>query len=415
MQVKVHGSYLQGDIDIIISKSYAHRVLILCALADKPTKVMGKSCAKDIISTINCLTALGAQIDETPNGYIVTPIKENKEAICNAGESGSTLRFLLPIASALGQNCTFKTEGRLGERPMKDLIYSLQQGGVSITDTAPYRLSGKLKSGEYKIKGDISSQYITGLLLALPILNGDSKIIVEGKMSSQGYIDITLDVIKKFGVNIEKTSYGFFIQGGQKYISPNEITIEGDWSNAAFFLAAGAINGDITVRGLDIDSKQGDKEIYNILKAMGANIKVVDDGIKVKRSKLSSIEIDADNIPDLVPILCVLSAYATGKTVIKNVERLRYKESDRIASTMQMLATLGIQTSYNGSLNIVNGKVTGGIVDGFCDHRIVMSASVAALLSNNTVDILGAEAVNKSYPNFFEEYKRLGGKVDVID
>lgn len=415
MQVKVHGSYLQGDIDIIISKSYAHRVLILCALADEPTKVMGKSCAKDIISTINCLTALGAEINETPNGYTVMPIKENKEAICNAGESGSTLRFLLPIASALGKNCTFKTEGRLGERPMKDLIYSLQQGGVSITDTAPYRLSGKLKSGEYKIKGDISSQYITGLLLALPILNGDSKIIVEGKMSSQGYIDITLDVIKKFGVNIEKTSYGFFIQGGQKYISPNEITIEGDWSNAAFFLAAGALNGDITVRGLNIDSKQGDKEIYNILKAMGADIKVVDGGIKVKRSKLSSIEIDADNIPDLVPILCVLSAYATGKTVIKNVERLRYKESDRIASTMQLLATLGIQTSYNGNLNIENGKVSGGRVDGFCDHRIVMSASVAALLSNNAVDILGAEAVNKSYPNFFEEYKRLGGKVDVID
>jgi 3-phosphoshikimate 1-carboxyvinyltransferase len=304
-------------------------------------------------------------------------------------------------------------EKRLGERPVKELVDTLNSKGVSITDTAPYKVNGKLHSGDFNIIGDISSQYISGLLFALPLLVGDSKIIIDGKMASESYIDITLDAISKFGVTIEKTSYGFFIKGGQKYISPGTLQVEGDWSNAAFFLAAGAINGDIKVGGLNLNSKQGDIEIISVLKKMGADITISKKFVQVKKSNLSSIEIDADNIPDLVPIISILAACANGQTVIKGVERLRYKESDRIHSTMEMLKSLGIQTSYNGSLNIISSEIIGGLVDGFFDHRIVMAASVACLKSRLPTTITKADAVKKSYPNFFEEYKKLGGKVDV--
>lgn len=411
MQVKLQSSCLQGELDIIISKSYAHRLLILAALCDNPTKIIGKSDAKDVIATINCLNALGAEIIGTNDGYLVNPISEVKKGICNANESGSTLRFLLPVAAALGSECTFVVEKRLGERPIVDLVDTLNLRGVEITKNPPYKVNGKLCSGDFSIRGDISSQYISGLLFALPILKGDSKIIVDGNLASQSYIDITLDTIEKFGVSIEKTSYGFFIKGGQKYISPKTVKVEGDWSNAAFFLAAGAINGDIKVYGLNIDSKQGDKEIVNVLKKMGADIVANDSFVQVKKSDLKAIRLDADNIPDLVPIISVLAGFAKGKTIINGVERLRYKESDRIQSTMQMLKSLGIQTSYNGSLNIESGEIIGGKVEGFNDHRIVMSASVAALKANSEIIITESKAVEKSYPNFFEEYKRLGGKV----
>jgi 3-phosphoshikimate 1-carboxyvinyltransferase len=413
MQVRLQSAFLQGEINIIISKSYAHRLLILSALCDKPTKIIGRSTAKDVIATIDCLNALGAEILDTDDGYLVNPIRKTTGGVCNANESGSTLRFLLPVAAALGSDCTFVVEKRLGERPIKELVDTLNSKGVSITDTPPYMVNGKLCSGDFNIPGDISSQYISGLLFALPLLEGDSKIIIDGKIASESYVDITLDAISKFCITIEKTPYGFFIKGGQKYISPSTLQVEGDWSNAAFFLAAGAINGDIKVRGLNLNSKQGDKEILNVLKKMGADITINDTFVQVKKSNLSSIEIDADNVPDLVPIISVLAACANGHTIISGVERLRYKESDRIHSTMQMLKSLGIQTSYNGSLNITSGEITSGLVDGFFDHRIVMSASVASLKGTLPTTITKADAVEKSYPNFFEEYKKLGGKVDV--
>ncbi|HKL74055.1 MAG TPA: 3-phosphoshikimate 1-carboxyvinyltransferase [Clostridia bacterium] len=413
MQVKLQKAFLQGEIDIIISKSYAHRLLIMASLADTPTKIMGRSEAKDVIQTVNCLNSLGANIIDTPDGYIVNPIVEKIGGVCNAGESGSTLRFLLPVVAALGTNCLFTAEGRLGQRPMKDLIECLKIGGVSVSDNAPYKVSGKLHSGDYVIRGDISSQYITGLLLALPTLDGDSKIIIENNIASSGYLDITLECIEQFGVDIKKMPYGFFVKGGQKYTSPKVVIVEGDWSNAAFFLASGALNGNIKVNGLNINSKQGDKEIFNIMKDMGADIRYENNSVQVQRSNLTHVEIDADSIPDLVPIISVLAACAKGNSKIKNIERLRLKESDRITSTMHMLDILGIQNKYLGSLNISGGDIAGGKVDAYNDHRIVMAASVAALKAEGIVEIAQAEAVNKSYPNFFEEYKRLGGKIDV--
>ncbi|NLL56303.1 MAG: 3-phosphoshikimate 1-carboxyvinyltransferase [Clostridiales bacterium] len=416
MQVVLKKAFLQGEVDIIMSKSYAHRLLILSALSDNSTKIVGRSDAQDILATISCLKALGAEIIDTYDGYLVHPITNAaKYSVCNAGESGSTLRFLLPVSAIFNCQCQFEVTGRLSKRPLEDLANALIAGGVEVTKTAPYKVSGKLKSGEYTIRGDISSQYISGLMFALPLLEGDSKIIIEGNLASKSYIDITLDAINKFGVDIEETHYGYFIKGGQRYISPKEVKVECDWSNGAFFLAAGAINGDMLVKGLDISSKQGDKEIYNILRKMGADITSVHKGIRVKKSKLKAIEIDADNIPDLVPIISVLCSYASNTSVIKNVERLRYKESDRIESTIKMMSSLGIQIGYNGNLNVQGGKVLGGTVDGYNDHRIVMSASIAALNARGETLITTAKAVQKSYPNFFSEYKALGGQVNVIE
>lgn len=414
MNIKISPSVLKGDIDIIISKSYAHRLLICASLADKPTEIIGRSDAKDITATIKCLTALGAAIESTPSGYLVTPLTLTKGGVCEAGESGSTLRFMMPLACALGAECTFTGEGRLKERPLKDLLMSLRNGGAVINDAMPYNISGSLKSGEYKIRGDISSQYISGLLFALPLLTGDSKIIIEGKQASAGYIDITMETLKIFNIDIEITDYGYFIKGNQKYITSGKVTVEGDWSNAAFWLVLGAVNGDITVKGLNTNSLQGDKEILNILTKMGADIEINDKGIRVKRSDLHSIEIDADNIPDLAPVISVLASQAKGTTVITNTERLRLKESDRIKSTTQLLERMGIQTTYNGGMNITNGKLMGGEIDSFNDHRIVMSASVAASVAVGDTIITGIEATDKSYPLFFEEYKKLGGKFDVI-
>lgn len=415
MQIKLSPSILNGEIDIIISKSYAHRLLICASLAESPTEIVGRSDAKDIIATISCLKALGAVIEDSIEGYKVTPINLIKGSTCNANESGSTLRFLLPITAALGAECIFTGEGRLKERPMKNLLDSLRNGGADINDKMPFIVNGALKNGDYTIRGDISSQYISGLLFALPLLNGDSIIIIEGKKASASYIDITLETLKTFGISIDTTAYGYYIKGGQKYISPGKVYVEGDWSNAAFWLVAGAINGNITVKGLNTNSLQGDKEILNILKNMSAEITVKENGITVRRSQLTGVSIDAENIPDLVPIISILASQAKGNTVIKNTERLRFKESDRIKSTMQLLDNMGIQNSYNGDLNISCCKLMGGKIDSFNDHRIVMSASIAATCCDGDTIISGMEAADKSYPSFFEEYKRLGGKADVID
>lgn len=412
MNMTVRPAFLQGKIDIIPSKSHLHRLLIASALCGSDTFISGSSDAKDIDATVQCLNALGANIRREANGFCVSPIAFKGEATLDCGESGSTLRFLLPVAAALGGKYVFTGKGRLSERPISELSDALFQGGVKVSSSWPYTLEGKLKSVEYKVRADISSQYITGLLFALPLLENDSHIITEGAEVSSGYTAITIDVLKAFSVRIEKTSYGYFVKGGQKYISPKHMKAEGDWSNAAFWLCAGAINGDITVSGLHLSSFQGDKAILSLLKEMGADISVSESSVRVKKSNLTAVEIDAENIPDLVPVLAATAAYAKGTTIIKNVSRLRLKESDRIETVMSLLSALGIRSEYNGSLYIIGGKVYGGSINGANDHRIVMSAFVAALGAEGLVTITDTEAAGKSYPAFIEEYKRLGGNAD---
>jgi len=412
MNVKAKPCFLKGDVKILPSKSYVNRYLIASALADNPTEIVALTQADDICRTANCLRALGAEIDYSDGLFTVQPIGKNlkRNAYLNCHENGTLLRFIVPIAAALKADSTIDGTERLRERPIADLIECLKTNRLTTDGKFPLKLDGGIHAGEFKIKGSISSQFISGLLLALPLLNGDSKIIIEGELASVDYVNITLDVLQQFKITIHKTDYGFDVPGNQKYISPRSIVAEGDWSNAAFFLCAGAINGDITVKGLNANSKQGDKEILNILKKCGTILQINGDDITAKQSDLQAFEIDAKHIPDLVPIVSVLAANASGKTTIKNIERLKDKESDRLTAVLNMLTILGIKAlSDVKDLIIHGGKLTGGTVDGANDHRIVMSATIAALKATSEITISDSHAINKSYPDFFKEFTKLGG------
>ena len=392
MNIKIRGEKAQGVINAIPSKSYAHRIAICKYLAGQTPRVdCGQFTSKDIEVTTNCLENLMQGITSL-----------------DCGESGSTLRFLLPLCAALGGQYTFVGHGKLLERPLGQLFSALEDKGVSVKKTDVIEIFGKLCAGEYKIRGDISSQYVSGLLMALPTLEGDSKITLTTPLVSAPYVEITLQVLKEFGVHIERVENGFLIKGNQRY--NGNLIPEGDWSNSAFFLTLGAINGDITVNGLNLNSAQGDKYIIDILRLANADVRLTEDGARVVKSDLTAFTFDAEDCPDLVPIASVLASCAKGKTVIKNIERLKLKESDRGQSTIAMLSSFGIKAETDGKdLIVYGGKAKAGIVDGFNDHRIVMSASVMASVIDGQTEIVGAQAVNKSYPTFFEHFNLLGG------
>ncbi len=389
------------EITAIASKSDAHRAMICAALSQLTS---GRACqihvdseSKDIEATAACLSAFLAG-----------------EETMHCGESGSTLRFLLPVMGALGHRASFYGEGRLPERPLSPLYEELTAHGcvLSPKGSRPLVISGKLKAGTYTMPGNVSSQYISGLLFALPLLTGDSKILLEGKLESRGYMDMTLQVIRKFGIQIEESDTGFTVPGGQTYQAPQSYVVEGDWSNSCFFLVAGALaEGGICVKGLSQQSLQGDKKILDLLKNFGAEVCQRESEVVVKPGKLRGITIDASQIPDMVPILAVLACAAEGRTVIENAGRLRIKESDRLATVSQVLNGLGAKVKELPEGLIIEGlageQMSGGTADGANDHRIVMMAAISSLLCKEPVIITGAEAVSKSYPDFFWDLKKL--------
>lgn len=393
MKIKVVGNTLNGKVKAIPSKSYAHRILICNFLSGKkPCVNVGDFSSADIEATKNCLLAL-----------------QSNKNLLDCGESGSTLRFLLPLCAALGGGFEFVGHGKLMERPNEQLFSVLTEHGVKVDKGDTIKIEGKLVSGEYRIRGDISSQYVSGLLLALPYMEGDSKIILTTPLASKPYVDITLEVLKGFGVSIEQTDYGFYIKGDQKY--NGDICPEGDWSNAAFFLAMGAVCGEVTVQNLKIDSVQGDKKILDILLHAGAVVSVGKDFVTVKKGELNGFTFDADDCPDLVPVSAVVGAFSKGVTTIKNVQRLKIKESDRIKSTIEMLNSFGIKAKCDGAnLYVYGGVPVCAKVNSFNDHRIVMSATVMASGVTGESVIEGAQAVDKSYPTFFADYLMIGGK-----
>ncbi|MDY3928703.1 MAG: 3-phosphoshikimate 1-carboxyvinyltransferase [Clostridia bacterium] len=396
MNVSITPSQLKGTLNAIASKSYAHRIIIAAALGDKPVKINLNTTSKDIEATLSCIKALGSEVDCQKEFIVVSPMKHSrKNILLDCIESGSTARFMLPVAAVVCDKFSMTGSGRLPERPFTPLISQMRKNGVQIdSDTLPLSVSGKLHGGNFEIAGNISSQYITGLLMALPLCGEESDITLTSKLQSSAYVNITLEVLKQFGISVKNTSYGYKVKP-QKYISPNEITVEGDWSNAAFWIVAEKICGDIKVNGLNYKSLQGD---MNILTA------------------IEQTETDAGEIPDLVPILAVMACAKKGATRIYNAERLRLKESDRLKTTAKMLSDLGadIKETSDGLIIQGTGKLRGGKCDGFNDHRIVMSAAIASCLCENDVIITGAEAVNKSYPTFFEDFASLGGKVKNI-
>lgn len=398
----------------ISSKSEAHRFLICAALGDAPVKIICTDTNADIDATASCLSSLGATIRRENDGFYIEPIRQiNSGTALDCNESGSTLRFLLPVAAALGANCSFIMRGRLASRPLSPLCEMLEDNGISLTPQgeSPLTINGRICCGNYSIAANISSQFISGMLFALSICKGKSTLKLQGKLESAPYVEMTLDALKAFGaaVSFDTFTNTYIINGKEKLHSPDTVTVGGDWSNAAFFLAAGAIGENkVTVNNIDTSSRQGDREITAILKRMGARIDICGDSVTVFPSKLCGVDIDAAQIPDLVPILATVASVASGKTTIYNASRLRLKESDRIESVCAMLSALGADISPTDDGMVIHGKarLLGGQVDSFNDHRIAMSAAVASLVCDGSVNISRFDAINKSYPSFDENFTK---------
>ena len=409
MDIKIIPSPISGRIEAIASKSFAHRALICACLSKGGSRIKINTTSADIEATVSCLRSLGAVIEKNGSVYTVIPSDfsyENAEIDC--GESGSTLRFLLPVICAAGIKTVVNASGRLPERPLSPLKEELIRMGAVISDEFPLSVSGRIESGEFTLRGDVSSQFVTGLLMALSYLGG-GKINLISPVESRPYIDMTVQVLKKFGADIKEENNIFYINNSP--LHGCDFTVEGDWSNAAFPLCMGA-----EVTGLDPDSAQGDKAIIDVLKKMGAVITENSGTYKCDVSCVHGCEIDASDIPDAVPVIAAISATAEGKTVIYNAKRLRLKESDRINSICTMLRNLGADISETDDGMVINGRknLLGGEVDSFNDHRIAMAAAVVAVKCENPVIIRNADAVNKSYPDFWDDYNKLGGNAHVL-
>lgn len=418
-------SQLSGSVAAIPSKSDGHRQLICAALSNQETTIeIGPDpLSQDVQTTINCIRSLGARVMREDDRVlrihpIRTTIKLPPEIAMDCGESGSTLRFLVPVVAAQGKTARFTGEGKLPERPMDDLMDALRDKGITFSDRKmPFVMSGKLRGGTFSIPGNISSQYISGLLFALPLLDEDSEIILTSPLESADYVKMTLNTLRAFEINVESRETGFFIPGRQMYSSPGEMITEGDWSNAAFFLAAGALNAPVNVSGLSPKSLQPDAVIIDTLGEFGCDAIRVQNGYSVFPKPLKGILFSARNAPDLVPVLSVVACGAVGTTQIVNAGRLRLKESDRLLAMVRNLTTLGADISMDEDSLTINGtgKLRGGVVDGFNDHRIVMSMAIASTIAEEPIEIRGWEAVRKSYPTFFEDFRLLGGVTNVLD
>ena len=418
MDVKITKPLGGGRVRAIPSKSFAHRLLICSALADFDTYIECGETSDDIDATVECLESLGACIRYDGTGFEVSPVPlalSDEKIMQNCGESGSTLRFMLPVCCALGVPAEFVMRGRLPERPMSPLLEQLASHGcVTSKSAGSLHCRGMLKSGAYELPGNISSQFISGLLFALPLLYGNSVIGVEGRESSMPYINMTLDALGSFGIRIEREYGSYRINGGQQYSTPGTVGVEGDWSNAAFWLCAGAIGaGGVTCTGLNLDSYQGDKDIAQLLERFGADLVYGNDSVTVTPAKLHGIRIDAGDTPDLVPALSIAAAVAEGETVIYNAGRLKIKESDRLTAVMETLRGLGADITVTPDGLKIRGKnaLNGGAVASFGDHRIAMMAAIASTVCKNPVTICNAGAVTKSYPGFFRDFESLGGRV----
>ena len=384
MDLTIYPKKLSGIVNAIPSKSQAHRLLICAAFADGPTTLICPETNDDIQATAICLNALGADIRRSDSGYEIIPVKSiPNEALLDCGESGSTLRFLLPIVGALGVDATFRMGGRLPSRPLSPLWEELERMGCRLSRPAEntIRCQGKLIAGDYFIDGDISSQFISGLLFAAALIDGKSQITVTGNLESKPYVDLTKQALQIFQA--------------PDFHTPGYVTVEGDWSNSAFFLAAQQLGSAVTVTNLQTDSLQGDRMVATLLPQLNKHC-----------------EIDVRDIPDLVPILSVVAAAQNG-AVFTDIHRLRLKESDRVESVIHMIKNIGGKAEADeNTLTVYGTGLKGGTVDSMNDHRIAMSAAIASTVCTDPVTIHGAQCVSKSYPHFWEEFSRLGGKYE---
>lgn len=403
---------VEGSVSIPSSKSFAHRALIALSLSKGKGTVYNVDLSADIMATLKCLEDLGVDFFIKEKDVIIdaTCFGQRRDRVLKPEESGSTLRFFIPITLLFDEVYEIRGSTSLLQRPLtvyEDMFRDL--------DIMIYRdslesivLKGKLEPGDFSLRGDVSSQFVSGMLFVLPLLDGDSTLTVTGDFQSQSYVEMTVRVMEDFGVSVRRDGDTYFVSGNQSY-KARDYVVEGDFSQAAYFLAAGALAGHAEVLGLNHASIQGDKEIVKILEKMGAKVEMIENGYAAERSEIRALDIDISETPDLAPILGVLLSLSHGEGKLLNCDRLRYKESDRVQSTIELIKSLGGEAREEGNSIVVLGRenLKGGHVYSFNDHRIVMAAAIASLRCTEPVRIEGFEAVKKSYPEFFSDFEKV--------
>ncbi|MBR2807160.1 MAG: 3-phosphoshikimate 1-carboxyvinyltransferase [Oscillospiraceae bacterium] len=426
MDIRVRPSSLRGEVTAPPSKSELHRMLICAALADRETVIRAASggsfeLSDDILATISCLKALGACVTVDIGSLTVVPVDKSnvpEHPVLDCRNSASTLRFLLPVAAALGCDALFTGSGSLTARPVTDLIECLSLHGVIFSsEQLPFSVSGRMTGGEFRISGNISSQYLTGLLLSLPIIENGSSVVLTTELHSSRYISLTCSTMSLFGVNVTENGGVYTIASRGLYVSPGKLTAGGDWSGASFFMLAGLICGgsSVSVSGLDLFSDQADKAVIALFNSMHGTCAIGED-ISTRYSHLYGSDMDMNETPDLFPVLAVAASVAEGISRFTGIERLRSKESDRISSVVSLISSLGGSVSAEGGDVVIRGvpALRGGIADTMSDHRIAMAAVIAAAASKDGAVIRGAECISKSWPDFLDCFSALGGIYDVI-
>lgn len=428
-KMRIIPSKLKGTVLVPSSKSMGHREIICAGLAEGTSLVDNISMSKDIEATCRCLTALGVEIEPAVSAFqgrsaLRITGNGNLSSACSmadCGESGSTLRFFIPLGAMLGVPFTFVGHGKLVSRPLQAYYDIFQEQGIVYTNNAgqlPLTVNGRLKAGIFRLPGNVSSQFVSGLLFALPLLEGDSVIELTSALESASYVDMTLSCLAKYGIKVVNENHRrYFVPGGQHYQAHNS-KVEGDWSQAAFWAVGGALGKGITCAGVDFSVLQGDKVLVDIMRAMGAGLEEQGTNLLVEKSTTQGIIIDAADCPDIIPILTVLAAVSHGRTEIINAGRLRIKECDRLAAISRELSRLGADVSELPEGLAIEGKpegLRGGAeVDAWNDHRIAMSLAIAAQCCKEPIVLTGAGSVAKSYPEFWQDYQSVGGKIEVL-
>lgn len=418
-KIKIRPTRLQGNVKLPPSKSYSHRAIIAAGLADGKSEIFNISYSEDVKATINAMRLMGAKIKEHSDKLEISGVNavDDKKRRIDCSESGSTLRFIMPISLFQNGETIFTGSDSLKTRPIDSYLEIMDKQGIWYKrkeKKLPIAVKGKLTAGTFIIDGNISSQFITGLLFVLPLLDGNSKIVVKTELESKKYVDMTIEALKRFEINIENNNYKeFYVDGNQKYRAC-DYEIEGDLSQAAFWLAAGVLGGKVAIECFNLDTLQGDKIIVDIIRKMGGNIIEKGSTLHAIESKLNGVTIDASECPDLVPILAVLGALSSGTTKIINAKRLRFKESDRLKAISTELNKIGadIKENIDGLIIIGKEKLKGGEVNTWGDHRIAMALAIASIKCETPVTINNPNVVKKSYPIFFDDFKKLGGVIN---
>lgn len=418
----IQPSTLKGEVVIPPSKSLVHRAIISASLAQGRSTISNIQLSDDIKATIEGMRAFGAEIQYQDHQAIIKGIEDfdvYKERVIDCNESGSTLRFLMPLATLFKGPTTFVGRGKLGTRPLDTYQEIFEDQGIVYRPSGTIQLEtvveGHLKPGDYSMPGDVSSQFITGMLFTLPLMDGNSTLTISSELESIGYVDLTLTMLKRFGITIDHNNYRTFkILGNQKFQAKKH-SVEGDFSQAAFFLSAGALGSDVVVEGLNTLSQQGDRGIVDILESLGAQVEIRESSIKaVERDLQANVEVDGSQVPDIIPISALVACLSQGKTIFKHLNRLRIKESDRLEATAQELSKLGAKIKAIGDELHVEGvdQLQGGVeVWSHKDHRIAMMLAIASTRCKEPITVIDSECVAKSYPNFWEDFEMLGGQV----